>query len=174
MLLSAGCRLLRPQAAGALEQVDGVQVTSFWRTVEDCLLRAPFSYGLAIADSALRAKGVSRDDFCERLRMDCEGKRGYRRAQVIASHADGLSENGGESRFRAFFIAYGFRYQSCRWSFATLLIRTKCFASTIFGGSRTGHVSSVSSTERESIPCRMVGIGSRLTHSWQNVSESPI
>ena len=40
--------------------------------------------------------------------MDCEGKRGYRRAQVIASYADGLSENGGESRFRAFFIAYGF------------------------------------------------------------------
>lgn len=103
--LSAGCRLLRPQAAGALEQVDGVQVTSFWRTVEDCLLRAPFSYGLAIADSALRAKGVSRGDLCERLRADCEGRRGYRRAQVIASYADGLSENGGESRFRAFFMA---------------------------------------------------------------------
>ena len=48
--LSAGCRLLRPQAAGALEQVDGVRATPFWRTVEDCLLRAPFSYGLAIAD----------------------------------------------------------------------------------------------------------------------------
>lgn len=106
--LSAECRLLRPQAAGVFEQVDGVQVTSFWRTVEDCLLRAPFSYGLAIADSALRAKGVSRDDFCERLRIDCEGKHGHRRAQVIASYADGLSENGGESRFRAFFIAYGF------------------------------------------------------------------
>ena len=27
---------------------------------------------------------------------------------MIASYADGLSENGGESRFRAFFIAYGF------------------------------------------------------------------
>lgn len=106
--LSMGCRLLRPQAAGALEQVDGVRVTSFWRTVEDCLLRAPFSYGLAIADSALRAKGMSRDDLCERLQADCEGRRGYRRAQVIVSHADGLSENGGESRFRAFFIAYGF------------------------------------------------------------------
>ena len=106
--LSAGCRLLRPQAAGALEQVDGVRVTPFWRTVEDCLLHAPFSYGLAIADSALRAKGISREDLCERLRADCEGRRGYRRAQVIASHADGLSENGGESRFRAFFIAYGF------------------------------------------------------------------
>ena len=106
--LSSGCRLLRPQAVGALEQADGVRVTSFWRTVEDCLLRAPFSYGLAIADSALRAKGVSRDDLCKRLRADCEGRRGHRRAQVIASYADGLSENGGESRFRAFFIAYGF------------------------------------------------------------------
>lgn len=106
--LSGGCRLLRPQMAGVLERVDGVRVTSFWRTVEDCLLRAPFSYGLAIADSALRAKGVSRWDLCERLRAGCEGRRGYRRAQVIASYADGLSENGGESRFRAFFIAYGF------------------------------------------------------------------
>lgn len=89
--LSVGCRLLRPQAAGALEQIDGVRVTPFWRTVEDCLLRAPFSYGLAIADSALRAKGISRDDLCEWLQADCEGRRGYRRAQVIASHADGLS-----------------------------------------------------------------------------------
>lgn len=78
--LSAGCRLLRPQAAGALEQVDGVWATPFWRTVDDCLLRAPFSYGLAIADSALRAKGVSRGDLCERLRVDCKGRRGYRRA----------------------------------------------------------------------------------------------
>lgn len=106
--LSGGCRLLRPQAAGALERIDGVRVTPFWRTVEDCLLRAPFSYGLAIADSALRAKGSSRDELCGRLRADCDGRRGHRRAQVIASYADGLSENGGESRFRAFFIAYGF------------------------------------------------------------------
>ena len=106
--LSGGCRLLRPQAAGALERVDGVQVTPFWRTVEDCLQRAPFSYGLAIADSALRAKGSSRDELRERLRADCDGRRGYRRAQVIAAYTDGLSENGGESRFRAFFIAYGF------------------------------------------------------------------
>ena len=68
--LSGGFRLLRPQAAGALERVDGVRVTPFWRTVEDCLLRAPFSYGLAIADSALRAKGSSRDELRERLRAD--------------------------------------------------------------------------------------------------------
>lgn len=172
--LSGGCRLLRPQMAGALERVDGVRVTSFWRTVEDCLLRAPFSYGLAIADSALRAKGVSRWDLCERLRADCEGRRGYRRAQVIASYADGLSENGGESRFRAFFIAYGFPVPELQVEFRDRSIRARCFASTIFGGSRTGRVSSASSTGRESIPCRMVGIGGRSTHSWQNVSESLI
>lgn len=125
--LSAGCRLLRPQAAGPLEHVDGVRVTPFWRTVEDCLLRAPFSYGLAIADSALRAKGESRDDLCERLRIDCEGKRGHRRAQVIASYADGLSENGGESRFRAFFIAYGFSAPQLQVEFRDPLDPTRVF-----------------------------------------------
>jgi hypothetical protein len=168
--LSSGCRLLRPQVAGALERVDGVRVTSFWRTVEDCLLRAPFSYGLAIADSALRAKSASRGDLCERLRADCKGRRGYRRAQVIASHADGLSENGGERSL----LRTAFRFRSCRWSFATRSIRARCFGLIISGSSRTGHVSSASSTGRESIPCRMVGIGSRSTHSWQNVSESLI
>ena len=125
--LSGGHRLLRPQMAGALERVDGVRVTPFWRTVEDCLLRASFSYGLAIADSALRAKGVSRDDFCERLHIDCEGKRGYRREQVIASHADGLSENGGESRFRAFFIAYGFPVPELQMEFRDPLDPSQVF-----------------------------------------------
>ncbi len=138
--LSAGCRLLRPQAAGALEQVDGVQVTSFWRTVEDCLLRAPFSYGLAIADSALRARGVSHDGLCERLRSDCEGRRGYRRAQVIASYADGLSgeKTAASLVFGRSLLHTVFRCQSCRWSFVTRLIRAKCFALIISGGSRTG------------------------------------
>ena len=125
--LSSGCRLLRPQVAGALECVDGVQVTPFWRTVEDCLLRVPFSYGLAIADSALRAKGSSRDGLCERLRADCDGRRGYRRAQTIASHADGLSENGGESRFRAFFIAYGFPVPQLQVEFHDPLDPTRVF-----------------------------------------------
>ena len=130
--LSGGCRLLRPQAAGALERVDGVQVTPFWRTVEDCLLRAPFSYGLAIADSALRAKGSSRDELRERLRADCDGRRGYRRAQVIASYADGLSENGGESRFRAFFIAYGFPVPELQVEFRDPLDPSQVFRADYF------------------------------------------
>ena len=130
--LSGGCRLLRPQMAGALERVDGVWVTPFWRTVEDCLLRAPFSYGLAIADSALRAKGSSRDELRERLRADCDGRRGYRRAQVIASYADGLSENGGESRFRAFFIAYGFPVPELQVEFRDPLDPSQVFRADYF------------------------------------------
>ena len=106
--LKGPVHLARRERMGPMEDVDGVEVTSFWRTVEDCLLRAPFSYGLAIADSALRISGESREDLAVRLRRDAAGRHGYRRATVIASYADGLSENGGESRFRAFFIAYGF------------------------------------------------------------------
>ena len=138
MVLSTGYRLLRPQAAGALERVDGVRVTSFWRTVEDCLLRAPFSYGLAIADSALRARGVSRGDLCERLRSDCKGRRGYRRAQVIALYADGLSETAASLVFGRSLLHTVFRCQSCRWSSVIRSIRAKCFALIIFGSSRTG------------------------------------
>ena len=168
--LSAGCRLLRPQAAGALEQVDGVQATSFWRTVEDCLLRAPFSYGLAIADSALRARGVSRDDLCECLRSDCEGRRGYRRAQVIASYADGLSENGGESRFRAFFIAYGFPVPELQVEFRDPLDQSQVFRVDYFWRLEDGTCVIGELDERGSTPCRTARVGSRSTHSWQSVS----
>lgn len=108
MSLNFGIRLTRPQSAGDLELIDGVKVTSFWRTVEDCLLHAPFSFGLAIADSALRVSGATRKELLTRLDADCKSRNGYRRARVIASYANGLSENGGESRFRAFFIVYGF------------------------------------------------------------------
>lgn len=107
---SIGCpvHLARRERMGPMETVDGVEVTSFWRTVEDCLLRAPFSYGLAVADSALRVSGTGRSNLVRRLSLDAPGRHGWRRAMVIASYANGLSENGGESRFRAFFIAYGF------------------------------------------------------------------
>ena len=79
-----------------LNKADGVRATPFWRTVEDCLLRAPFRMALWRLPILRCGQRAYRDDFCERLRIDCEGKHGYRRAQVIASYADGLSENGGE------------------------------------------------------------------------------
>lgn len=131
--LSGGCRLLRPQIAGALERVDGVRVTSFWRTAEDCLLRAPFSYGLAIADSALRVKDVSRGDLCERLRADCEGIAGHRRLRRMRTGCPKTAASLGSERS---LLRTAFRFRSCRWSFATRSIRARCFASTFFGGSR--------------------------------------
>ena len=140
--LSSGCRLLRPQMAGALERVDGVRVTSFWRTVEDCLLRAPIA----------RAG---------------EGIAGHRRLRRMRTGCPKTAASLGSERS---LLRTAFRFRSCRRSFATRSIRARCFASTIFGGSRTGRVSSASSTERGSTPCRTVRAGSRSTHSWQSVS----
>lgn len=106
----SGCAasVARRDVVGPIEVHDGVPVTSFWRTVEDCLLRAPFSFGLAVADSALRLQGETSDGLRERLALDAKTRHGFKRALAIASYADGRSENGGESRFRAFFIVYGF------------------------------------------------------------------
>ena len=107
-LLKAPVRLLRPDACPPCEVHEGVYVTGLWRTVEDCLLRAQLSVGLAIADSALRRTDATREDLMQGLREHASKRRGIRRALCIARYADGLSENGGESRFRAFFIVYGF------------------------------------------------------------------
>ena len=115
----SGCpaAVARRDAIGSLEMRDGVRVTSFWRTVEDCLLRAPFSYGLAIADSALRLKHETSDELVQRLGANARTRHGFKQAATIASYADGRSENGGESRFRAFFIVYGFTVPDLQVSF---------------------------------------------------------
>ena len=88
---------------------DGLRVVPFWDAVVETLLAAPFAYGLAVADSALRASGWSRDDLLNCLRDAGKGRHGIRRALITASHADGRAENGGESRARAFFIVQGFQ-----------------------------------------------------------------
>lgn len=56
---------------------------------------------------------------------------------MIASYADGLSENGGESRFRAFFIAYGFPVPELQVEFRDPLDPSQVFRVDFFGGSRT-------------------------------------
>ena len=89
-------------------EIDGVRVTDFWQTVVDCLRTQPFSLSLAIADSALRITGVTRDELLSRVRTHGRGRPGYRRAQATAFWANGLAENGGESRVRAFFIERGY------------------------------------------------------------------
>lgn len=97
----------RPSPRDEIESVDGIKVTSFWQTVSECLREAPFSYGLAIADSALRRTNQTRANLMSHLEKT-RGYPGIRQARFIASYADGRSENGGESRVRAFFIAHGY------------------------------------------------------------------
>ena len=86
----------------------GVHVVPLWDAVLETLLSAPFAYSLAVADSALRASGWTREDLLRYLREAGKGRHGIRRALITASYADGRAENGGESRARAFFIVQGF------------------------------------------------------------------
>ena len=88
---------------------DGLRVAPVWDAVLETLLAAPFAYGLAVADSALRASGWTRDDLLGHLRGAGKGRHGIRRALITASHADERAENGGESRVRAFLIVQGFQ-----------------------------------------------------------------
>lgn len=88
--------------------VRGVRVTEFWQTVLDCLLESSLGAGLAIADSALRISGATSDELVGYIESRGRSKRGIRRALMIARHADGKAENGGESRTRAFFISRGY------------------------------------------------------------------
>lgn len=108
-----GCSLLdlrraRQPEAGDICLVDGVRATAFWRTVVDCMLSASFAHALAIADSALRVSGMPRDYFIEFVESAARGRHGAAHALMVAEHADGRAENGGESQARAVMIEQGF------------------------------------------------------------------
>lgn len=87
--------------------VGGVRVTSFWRTVADCLRYLDFDEGLALADSVLRSGGTHEQLVrqVDRLTRHCPGRR---RALRAATLADGQSESGGESKARAAMADLGF------------------------------------------------------------------
>ncbi len=101
------CRARRPSSRDDYALRDGMNVTSFWQTVAECLCEAPFSYGLAIADSALHMRGTTNEELLDRLSI-ADDRTGIAQARLIASCADERAENGGESRVRAFFIAHGY------------------------------------------------------------------
>lgn len=86
----------------------GIRVTSFVRTVFDCLATLPFPEALAIADSALRAKTITCERLAENLKQICADTLGLQRALAIVALADARSENGGESMARAKMISLGF------------------------------------------------------------------
>lgn len=86
----------------------GVRVTSLDRTAFDCLRSLSFRVGLGVADSWLRITGRTREDLLdmvEDMGLSCPG---VSQAWETASHADGRSENGGESYARAAMIELGF------------------------------------------------------------------
>ena len=89
-------------------EADGIPVTPLLRTTFDCMRWLDFREGLAVADSALRVGGVSREElvaYVERMRG---GYHGVAQARMTAVHADGRSENGGESIARAAMWELGF------------------------------------------------------------------
>ena len=90
------------------EVVGGIRVTSFARTVFDCLLELPFDEALAVADSALR-QGASRERLEEEFERFAWHVVDGRRPLEILALANPLSENGGESMSRAQMLLYGFK-----------------------------------------------------------------
>ena len=104
-------RLLKTRFARKGDQIvmaGGARATDFWQTVLECLLESSLGVGLAIADSALRVSEATRGELIGYIEKHGKGRRGVRRALLIARHADGKAENGGESRVRAFLISKGF------------------------------------------------------------------
>lgn len=88
----------------------GLPVTSFWRTIFDCLASFPFADALAIADAALAKLYHSRKDMAALLRERFKGCPGVARATAICVWAEPAPESGGESIARANMICLGYAY----------------------------------------------------------------
>lgn len=86
----------------------GLRVTSFARTVCDCVRMMPFGDALAVADSALRMRSLTSERLQVNISRLCQHMPGMKRVREIVSLADGRSESGGESIARAQMIALGF------------------------------------------------------------------
>lgn len=85
-----------------------LRVTSFWRTVFDCLVMMEGPDALAIADAALRMSGSTRSQLVGHLKFFRRGYPGLQKALDIARLADPLSESGGESIARYMMHELGF------------------------------------------------------------------
>ncbi|KAB8293628.1 CTP synthase [Bifidobacterium avesanii] len=89
--------------------IDGLAVTGVVRTLLDCGSTYDFEDALALFDSAVR-QGIAIDGVlaaaCSRGRKPPGSD--VARLAKLCEHADGLSENGGESKVRALIILNGF------------------------------------------------------------------
>ena len=99
----------RHEAAGdEHEVIGGLRVTSFWRTVFDCLAKLEFGEALIVADGALRLKRMSRRRMSELLSERYRGCAGIERVRMVCQWAEPCAESGGESLARAAMIRLGF------------------------------------------------------------------
>lgn len=88
-------------------EVNGVRVTSLSQTTFDVLRIASFRSGLALADSALRVAGISREQLLSTFEQIDPHTRGRQRALEIVALADPRAESGGESIARAVMLELG-------------------------------------------------------------------
>lgn len=88
--------------------VDQIRVTSFERTVFDCLREMDFADGLALADSALMRSGLSCEELMGRLDVMRNRNHGGLHAMETLRYADPHASGALESRMRARAIELGF------------------------------------------------------------------
>lgn len=81
-------------------------VTTALRTVIDCARALPFDEALTVADSALRARAVTRTELADAVRH-LRGPGAFAARRVVR-HADGRAANPFESVLRALCIEEGF------------------------------------------------------------------
>lgn len=88
--------------------LDGARATPLLRTALDCMRTFGLRDGLAVADSALRAGGLSREELVSYIDAADHRLRGIGRAREVALLADGRAANGGESVARGAMWELGF------------------------------------------------------------------
>ena len=89
-------------------EVDGVRVTTLERTVFDCCRLHPVRASLGVADAALRITENDNEWMHAAFARFSHRNKGWHVADYVASIANGLSKNGGESLARATMIMLGF------------------------------------------------------------------
>ena len=90
-------------------EVNGVRVTTLERTVFDCCRFHPVRASLGVADAALRLARAGNAWLRAAFERFGKGNKGWRTASFVASIANGLAENGGESLARATMIMLGYQ-----------------------------------------------------------------
>lgn len=99
-------------------RVGSIMTTTAARTVLDCTRSVDGRGGLAIADSALRVRGMTREELCDYVETHGRGLHGIARAREVASMADARSANGGESIARRVMYELGYAVPDLQVCFA--------------------------------------------------------